>query len=445
MTKQLLDPLASFAAARPEMIAVVTASGESLSAQQLDRSASVAGARLKTLGAGPGSVVGLEGEPGLAWLAALVGCWRLGAIAAPLNHRSTKIEREHAAGTLACQLTWTPENALLTLNTDPGDFKPTPWNLESPLLRVCTSGSSGEPRCVELLASQLHFGAEASRSRLGHKPQDRWLVCLPVNHVGALAAIYRCLHNQICLELHTTFDAAVVAARLDSSEVSMVSLVPSMLNDVLDHRGEHAFPDFLRVILLGGAACSQSLLERCRIARLPVSLTWGMTETASQVATREPGDLSPLEDGLPPLPSVKVSVNEQGRLVVEGPIAAGRLVTDDLGEISDTGRVRVLGRSDEIIIRGGENIHPGEIENILRGHPWVTEVCVLARTDPRLGQVPVAFVQGRNLDPRTLHNWCRERLAGFKIPAEIICKGELPRTAAGKIDRQQLMALLNSS
>ena len=445
MNKQLLDPLASFAAARPELIAVITANGESLSARQLDRASSLAGARLKILGAGPGTVVGLEGKPGLAWLAALVGCWRLGAIAAPLNHRSTTIEREQAARTLACQLTWTPENTLLQLNTSPEDFKPAPWNLENPLLRVSTSGSTGEPRCVELLASQLHFGAEASRSRLGHDPRDRWLVCLPVNHVGALAAIYRCLHNQICLELHTAFDTAVVAARLDSSEVSLVSLVPSMLNDILDYRGEKAFPESLRVILLGGAACSQSLLERCRIAGLPVSLTWGMSETASQVATREPGDLSPLENGLPPLPYTQVSVNELGRLVVEGPIAAGRLVTDDLGEITDKGWVRVLGRSDEVIIRGGENIHPGEIENILSRHPGVAEVCVLARTDPRLGQVPVAFVQGRDLDSRALHSWCRERLAGFKIPAEIICMAELPRTAAGKIDRQQLLALLNNS
>ncbi|MCJ7556277.1 MAG: AMP-binding protein [Gammaproteobacteria bacterium] len=445
MNNQLLDPLASFAGAHPELIAVVTANGESLSARQLDQAASVAAARLQALGAGTGTVVALEGEPGLAWLAALVGCWRLGAVAAPLNHRSTRIEGEQAARTLACQLHCTPEDDLLRQAANGHDFQAAPWTLERPLLRVSTSGSSGEPRCVELLASQLHFGAEASRSRLGHDPHDRWLVCLPVNHVGALAAIYRCLHNQICLELHTCFDVAVVADRLDSGEVSLVSLVPSMLSDALDHRGEQAFPKFLRVILLGGAPCSQSLLERCRIARLPVSLSWGMTETASQVATREPGDLSPLEDGLPPLPSVNVSVNEQGRLVVEGPIAAGRLVTDDLGEITAAGRVRVLGRSDEVIIRGGENIQPGEIEHILSGHPGVTEVCVLPRTDPRLGQVPVAFIQGRDLDPRTLHNWCRERLAGFKIPEEFFCRAELPRTAAGKIDRQRLLAQLNDS
>lgn len=445
MSTPALDPLASFAAAHPELIAAVTASGESISARQLDQAANAAVARLEALGAGPGTVVGLEGAPGLAWVAALAGCWRLGAIAAPLNHRSTKLERDHAASTLACQLRWAPEDDLPRQTASGIGFQADPWTLERPLLRVCTSGSTDEPRCVEILASQLHCGAEDSRARLGHEPSDRWLVCLPVNHIGALAAIYRCLHNQICLEIHPSFDAAVVADRLDSGEISLVSLVPSMLNDILDRRGEQAFPGFLRVILLGGAACSQSLLERCRIARLPVSLTWGMTETASQVATREPGDLSPLEDGLPPLPSVKVSVNEHGHLVVDGPIAAGRLVTDDLGEITDTGRVRVLGRADQVIIRGGENIHPGEIERVLSGHPGVTEVCVLPRNDPRLGQVPVAFVQGQHLDPRTLRSWCREHLAGFKIPAEIICKPELPRTAAGKIDRQVLLALLDNS
>ena len=251
MSTKTLDPLAGFSAAHPDLLAVVTAKGERLDARQLDQAANAAVTRLKALGAEQGTVVGLEGEPGLAWLAALIGCWRLGAVAAPLSHRSTTIEREHAARILACQLRWTPENDLLRHTTRHKEFRAAPWTLERPLLRVCTSGSTGEPRCVELLASQLHFGAEASRSRLGHDPRDRWLVCLPVNHVGALAAIYRCLHNRICLELHTCFDAAVVADRLDSGDVSLVSLVPSMLNDVLDQRGEQAFPEFLRVILLG--------------------------------------------------------------------------------------------------------------------------------------------------------------------------------------------------
>jgi O-succinylbenzoic acid--CoA ligase len=391
-------------------------------------------------------VIGLEGEPGAAWLAGLVGCWRLGATAAPLNGRAAQPERDLAARTMGCQLVWAPEADLLDeLAEQSRDHDPPGnWAPEQPLLRVCTSGSTGSPRSVELVAEQLHVGAEDSRSRLGHDPRDRWLVCLPVNHVGALAAIYRCLHNRICLELHPGFDASIIAHRLDSGEISLVSLVPAMLEDILDQRGEGPFPDFLRVILLGGAACSDTLLERCRKARLPLSLTWGMTETGSQVATREPGDLSPLEDGLPPLPHVRVSVDEQDRLVVEGPLARGRLVTSDRGEITRAGRVRVLGRADDVIIRGGENIHPSEIETILCRHPRVKEAAVLPRAHPRLGQVPVAFVTGRELDPGILHDWCRQHLAGFKVPTEFIIVEAFPHTANGKIDRQGLQSRLHS-
>jgi O-succinylbenzoic acid--CoA ligase len=442
MSAAITDPLAAFASAYPEQPALLTPSGEGLNARQLDRAADRAVGALRTLGAGPGTVVGLEGEPGAAWLAALAGCWRLGSIAAPLNHRMTPADRDTAAATLGCQLRWTPGQEL---PGDPGrdagqTTPPASWSPGRPLLRVCTSGSTGQPRSVELLAGQMHAGAEASRSRLGDDPRDRWLVCLPVNHVGALAAIYRCLHNRILLELHPGFEIAAVADRLDSGEISLVSLVPAMLQDILDYRGDGPFPETLRVILLGGAPCTESLLERCRKASLPVSLTWGMTETGSQVATREPGDLSPLEDGLPPLPQVTVRVDPQGRLVVEGAIAGGRLLTADLGEITSAGRVRILGRADGVIIRGGEKILPSEIEEILCRHPRISAAAVVPRPDTRLGQVPVAFFQGQALEARALRDWCRQFLAGFKIPADFIHLATLPRTMAGKIDRMALQA-----
>jgi len=317
------------------------------------------------------------------------------------------------------------------------------WSPDRPLIRVCTSGSTGAPRCVELLASQLHSSALASTERLGHQSSDRWLVCLPVNHVGALAAIYRCLHNQVTLELHPGYDGATVARRLDSGEISLVSLVPSMLEDILNTRGEQSFPASLRVILLGGAACGESLLDRCRPASLPVALTWGMTEAASQLATRVPGDLSPLDEGLPPLSCVSVEVDASGRLVVDSPMSRGRLVTTDMGELTPSGRVRILGRSDDLIIRGGENMYPGEIENVLRLHPGVTDAVVLPQADTRLGQVPVALVQAGDIDVESLRDWCREHLAGFKIPARFIAIDEMPRTSAGKVDRQRLKERLN--
>jgi len=441
MIKALPDLLQRFARSQPGALAVIADIGTKLTAAALDVAASRGVEQLRSMGAGPGSVVALEGVPGPAWLAALFACWRLGAIAAPLNHRQPGAERERDAGILGCDAHWSPRASDLLAPGENTQTSPTEWPLRQAMLRLCTSGSSGTPRCVELTLEQLWFNTLGSNLRLGRRENDRWLVCLPMNHIGGLAALFRSLHNRTAVELMPVFDASDVGERLDSGQVSLVSLVPAMLDSVLDSRGENKFPPELRAILLGGAACSERLLQRCRSAGLPVALSWGMTETASQVATRQPGDLAPLHAGIPPLGWVRVSADADGRLVVDGPAASGQLKTDDVGEITSSGRVRVLGRRDDVIIRGGENIHPAEIEATLEAHPLVSEVVVLADNDDRLGKVAVAFVRSIEAKPEALLAWCRSRLAGFKVPHSITVVAEFPRTGPGKVDRAQLREL----
>lgn len=442
MTRALPDLLQRFAGSRPNALAASMDQGMSMTATELDAAAWHGVEYLRSQGAGAGSVVALHGEPGPLWLAALCACWRLGAVAAPFNHRQTAAERERDAAILDCDMDWSPQADELPAKVDTTPEPQREWPLQQTMLRLCTSGSTGTPRCVDLTLEQLWFNALGSNLRLGQQRNDCWLVCLPVNHVGALAAIFRSLHNRNAAELQPVFDAQSVGRHLDSGRINVVSLVPAMLDAVLDSRGEHAFAPQLRVILLGGAACSERLLQRCRTADLPVALSWGMTETASQVATRRPGDLAPLQEGIPPLPYVRVDSDEQGRLVVQGPAAKGNLVSDDLGEITEAGRVRVLGRRDDVINRGGENIHPREIEALLETHPAVREAVVLPHADEKLGQVPVAFVRSDDADPETLRLWCRSQLAGFKVPDRILVLPKLPRTGPGKADRSGLLALL---
>ena len=442
MIDALPDLVQRFAATRPGQLAAATVRGDRLDTGQLDAAVTCGVQQLRDTGAKPGTVIGLRGDPGLAWLVGLFACWRLGAVAAPLNERQPAGERERAAQTLGCDLQWTPQADELLSPTSTPESTQALWPLDRPLLRVCTSGSTADPRCVQLTLRQLWFNALGSSRRLGHRRDDRWLVCLPVNHVGALAAIFRCLHNRIALELHPGFESATVGRRLDSGDVSLASLVPAMLESILDDRGEGAFASRLRAILIGGAACREDLLQRCRKAGLPLAISWGMTETASQVATRIPGDLAPLEEGIPPLPWVSVAASGDGRLVVTGAAANGALVTDDLGEITSAGRVRVIGRWDDVIIRGGENIHPGEIEAVLEAHAEVDEAVVLGKDDDRLGQVPVAFVAGGCPEAEVLQEWCRAQLAGFKVPQSIHVLNELPRAGLGKIDRKRLRGLL---
>ena len=444
MITALPDLLQRFAATRADRAAVTTNGDTRLTAAELDAAAWRGVEQLRDMGARHGSVIALNGEPGPAWLAALFACWRLGAVAAPLNHRQPVAERERAARTLECDIHWTPQARELLESHGTTRSGRQDWSLEQAMLRICTSGSTGKPRCVELTLEQLWFNALGSNLRLGHRKDDYWLVCLPVNHVGALAAIFRSLHNRIAVELQPAFDPHAVGRCLDSGHVTLVSLVPAMLDSVLDSRGERAFASELRAILLGGAACSEKLLQRCRTASLPIALSWGMTETASQVATRQPGDLAPLSAGIPPLPYVRVNADEEGRLVVRGPAARGQLLSGDLGEITAEGRVRVFGRRDDLINRGGENIHPGEIEAVLESHPLVAEAIVLADDEHRLGQVPVAFVRSSEADPDTLLLWCREHLTGFKVPHRINVLAEFPRTGPGKVDRTALRALFKS-
>jgi O-succinylbenzoic acid--CoA ligase len=302
-------------------------------------------------------------------------------------------------------------------------------------LRLLTSGTTGDPKVVDLSLSQLEASAQASSTRLGHLGRDRWLCCLPLHHIGGLSVLLRTAFTGGVAELHPVFDPDAVNSSIHEG-ATMVSLVPTMLSRMLDARGDTPFPGHLRVILLGGAPASPSLIERCRRINAPVALTWGMTETASQVATRIPGDLRAAPDSGLPLPGISVTV-EDGLLVVHGPIAPrGRYQTSDRGRVDDEGRIVVLGRSDDLIISGGENVAPLSVERILDAHPSVMEVAVVGRSDPQWGQRLVAFLVGKT-DPELLA-WAREHLAPHERPAEIHWVSELPRNVTGKVDRSAL-------
>ncbi len=302
-------------------------------------------------------------------------------------------------------------------------------------LRLLTSGTTGEPKVVDLSLRQLEASAQASGRRLGHTESDRWLCCLPLHHIGGLSVLLRTAFNGGCAELHPGFDPDAVNSSIRKG-TTMVSLVPTMLGRVLDARGDTPFPDGLRVILLGGAPAPPPLLERVRRIKAPVALTWGMTETASQVATRTPGDLRDAPDSGLPLDGMSVTIDD-GLLTVHGPIApGGRFETSDLGRLDEKGRIVVLGRRDDLIISGGENVAPLLVERHLNAHPSVVDVAVVGRSDPKWGQRLVAFLVGVT-DP-DLNTWARDTLAPHERPAELHWVAELPRNLMGKVDRLAL-------
>jgi O-succinylbenzoic acid--CoA ligase len=341
------------------------------------------------------------------------------------------------------------------------------------LVVLFTSGTSGRSKGACLSWSNFAASALAAAGPLGPSIAERWLACMPLFHVGGLSIVVRSVLFGGPIRLHSRFDAALVSDALDAGDIAGISLVPTMLSRLLDHRGPRPAPAGLQVLLLGGAAASPELLARARLAGYPVCTTYGLTEATSQVATahpQRPGAASPAP--MLPLPGLEVRIvvdgneaaaGEPGEIIVGGPtvmqgylgdpaatalaLRNGWLHTGDIGFLDEAGGLHVLDRRDDLIVSGGENVYPAEIEAVLVGHPSVAEAGVAGVPDADLGSRVVAWIvasDAATLDSQALAELCRARLAGFKCPREFRFVSALPRTAAGKLQRRRLMDLPTS-
>jgi o-succinylbenzoate---CoA ligase len=307
---------------------------------------------------------------------------------------------------------------------------------------VATSGTGGAPKLVELGADAIAWSAEATSRSLDAGPGDRWLCCVPTHGVAGLAVVARAWRTGLPVEVHDRFDPAAVAAA--AGRATLVSLVPTQLRRLLA-AGDQAAR--FRRVLLGGGPVPAALATDAAARSVQVVRTYGLTETFGGMA----------HDGHP-LAGAEVASDPEGELLVRGPmlfrryrgdpartaaaLRDGWLHTGDLGRIARDGRLTVLGRRDDLIISGGVNVHPGEVEAVLATHPGVAEVAVAGRADPEWGQRVTAVVVPR--DPRNpptlddLRGYARERLAAAKVPRELTLVPSLPRTASGKLLRRLL-------
>lgn len=354
-------------------------------------------------------------------------------------------------------------------DVEPAAVEPIEWSRDEPQLIVFTSGSTGSPKPVVLTMGNLLSSAIASGFRLGIDPTDRWLATLSLYHVGGLAPIFRSTLYGTAIVLRSEFEPGRAADDIDRYDVTMVSLVPTMLRQMLDRRGTLA--DSLRVVLLGGAPTPASLIERCQNYSIPVHPTYGMTETASQVATARPQtafeqpetvgtplmwtdvticdeDSEPLEDG------------EMGEIMVAGPtVTPGYygsttdaftdygLRTGDVGYQTEDGELVVCNRVDDRIHSGGETIDPGEIIDVLTAHESITAAAVVGLEDEEWGERVAALVvpATEQVTKATVEQHCENQLAGFKIPKTIAFAAELPRTASGSVDRERVTQTLQEA
>ena len=441
---------------------------------ELHARAAAAAALLHERGARSGAPVGVLLPNGLAFAVTLHALMRCGAVLVPLGTRLTAAE-------LAAQLSQASVCLLVTDGRRPGleaelaahgwhgtlldAARPDdcahavgpalPINLEAPHCVVFTSGSSGRPKGVVLTYANHLWSAFASAANLGIHAGDRWLSSLPPSHVGGLSVLLRSVVYGTTAVLHDGFEPAAANRAIDEQRVTIVSVVANMLQRMLAERGARPYPSWLRCVLLGGGPAPRALLELCAERGIPLAPTYGLTEGASQVATRVPSS-APFPAGAVGKAllgtELRIAGAPVGEILVRGPTvspgytgstepptdAEGWLHTGDLGYLGEDGELHVVGRADDTIISGGENVHPAEVEAALESHPAVLEACAFGIPDERWGEVLHARVRltpGASVEAEELRAHVRSRLAGYKVPRAIEVVEDFPRTASGKIVR----------
>ena len=396
-------------------------------------------------------------RPELLWLWFALG--RRGASMIPLNARLTSaelsplIDRSKARFVLAdASLQDRVAGARAFPSPSVPSEKEGVLDTEAELAGLFTSGTTGTPSLVPLTVQNFLASHEANAGNLGASETQCWLGTLPLFHVGGLAMAFRCAVMGAGLVLERQFEAQRVAQFLRRSDVTHGSLVPTALQRVLDVSGE-PFGAGLEAILIGGGPMGAALLARARNLALPVLQTYGLTEACSQVTTERPGEADGTTAGRA-LPGLEVQiVDVAGQVVLPGvvgeirvkgqtvsPAAGPWLSTKDLGSLDERGRLTVHARRVDLIVSGGENVYPAEVEAVLRESGLVDDVAVVPVEDETWGQVPVAIVVWKaEPEDAGLLAFARARLAGFKVPRRLVARAELPRNASGKLLRHVLM------
>ena len=427
------QPLSIFAAARERSAAVGLRTADR--AWTFGELAELTQARLATLDAHDPSIpVPLVGSNSVSTIVTIYALWERGVAPLLLHARLTDSERE----TLLA-------HAHLSA----------PLRVADPAAVLYTSGTTGTPRAAILTRSALVASAAASEANMGWRDDDCWVLCMPVAHVGGLSIVSRCLIARKCVALAETFDPAGMPRFIEHAQVTLVSCVPTMLTRLLD--GGWRPPQTLRAVLLGGAAASRKLLHRASANRVPVLVTYGFTEACSQVATT-PYALrhEPSAYGVgKPLKGIEVR-SRDGHLEVRGPVLmAGYwnerplrpdewFETGDLGSIDAQGFIRVDARRQDLIVTGGENVYPVEVENVLEECPGVLASAVFGMSDELWGQAVIAAIVAQRSP--SIENALREHIAAHlaphKRPRRLFFVDRLPHTAAGKLDRAALPAIV---
>lgn len=324
-----------------------------------------------------------------------------------------------------------------------------------------TSATTGQFKSVPLRWSQIKAHVQASQEVLGRSEQDNWLMVLPLFHVSGLSILMRSLYNGTAMTIMESYHEEQVLQCIHDGRINMMSLVPTILKNLEPRIIHHQ----LRVILLGGEFIPRPLVDACVEKQLPIYKTYGMTETFSQSVTMPVLlNLNKLDSVGKPLPGMTVhivnpDVDGVGEIHLNGPMVMrgyinrepihGDFNTDDMGYVDEDGFLYILNRRTDLIISGGENIYPKEIEDTVYAMQGVKECAVIPVADTKWGQVPALFVAFDDIDAlgtdlkMIVRDYISSKLAKYKVPKYITIMDALPRNGTGKIMRKSLASHLD--
>lgn len=459
---------------RPDDLALIAA-GVQLSYRQLAARVCAAAAALAERGLGSarssGELVAISASNRPETLFVLLALVELGVPFVPLHPRWTarEIDRVIADARPSCVLRDDDMDALCAPRESAAERALTPPVLsESATLAVLyTSGTAGAPKGAQLPRQAFLASAAGSAQRLGWRDEDRWLLCLPLCHIGGLSIVTRCLLARRPIVLLPRFHAGEVLEAIERHRATLLSVVPTMLHGLLAEDRSGVLSR-LRAVISGGAATPLPLLERAVASGVNVLTTYGLTEACSQVTLQPwlPQPCARRGTGLP-LPGVELTLRGDddqplppgavGRICLRGPtLMSGYLHraplgdalfdTGDLGELDAEGTLYVHARRQDLIITGGENVYPAEVEQALLEIEGVAAALVFGVPEPIWGaEVAAALVPGAGCTAAEL--WARlpqaldGTLARFKRPRRLAIVESLPELANGKLDRRRAAEL----
>jgi len=468
---------------------IVRFGNESFSANDLLARRNAACALLKKNNIIKGNHVAIIEHNSIEFVIELLSIWAIGAIPVPINLRLSEKEISEQLKFVDAKLAFSSlgnnqipnifENFKVIrsgiINNQNLAVEKLSWEIEpiSTALLMFTSGSSGNAKCVELTFQNLISSAESVIKFLNPENNDSWLTSLPFYHIGGFSIIIRAFlsGNVLSIPKFSTFEN--ISDIIEKGKANYISLVPTTLQRLLD---AGTFPHkSIKTIFLGGARVPLHLVNNALKRGYKLTTVYGSTETASMIAADKlTGKKNRSSFAGKPLTGTeyfildefenRVAANEVGEIAVKSPSIAkgyfnnpketkrkfhrenkGRLdyyLTSDLGKVDEHGHLFVLGRKDDVIISGGENISTSEITDKIKSLKEVADAFAFGLNDTQWGEKLVAAVVLRKLSGRELKNQLKELLPGYKIPKEIFIVNEIPRTSLGKVIKEKLLSLL---